>query len=159
MHGGARDLQIGAARAHPVSQDPWAVALNVTAATDDVSVTLLVLSVVDEIIRVSGLMRLLRRLDLRLSSLPALTLSAVDGAPLELLRAHALPNGAMFWVSWIYRQPAEVCTGYEGRIDHLELADGARTAAVPGPWTFTFNVSKGSSPGGRPQPDGSAVEA
>jgi hypothetical protein len=158
MHVGVRDLAISKARADELSRDPWAVALNVTAATGDITVTLLTLAVVDEYIRVSGLMRLLRRSGLRLSTLPALTLSTADGAPLELLRAHALPNGAMFWLSWIYRQPAEVCTGYEGRIDHLELADGARVAAVPGPWVFTFDVSK-SSPGGRSQPGVSAVEA
>jgi len=159
MLGGARDLEIRKARADEVGRDPWAVALNVTAATGDITVTLLTLAVVDEFIRVSGLMRLLRRSGLRLSTLPALTLSTVDAGPLELLRAHALPNGAMFSVSWIYRQPAEVCTGYEGRIDHLELADGPRVAAVPGPWVFTFNISKRSSPGDRSRPDGSAVEA
>jgi hypothetical protein len=159
MHGGARELEISAARALRVARDPWAVALNQTAATDDITVTLLTLAVVDEFIRVSGLMRLVRRSGLRLSSLPALTLCAGNGAPLELLRAHALPDGSMFWVSWIYRQPAEVCTGFEGRIDHIDLVDGARVAALPGPWAFTFNVSKGSSPGGRSQTDGSAVEA
>lgn len=162
MHGGVRDLEISGTRAHRVGRDPWAVALNETAATDDITVTLLALAVVDEVIRVSGIMRLLRRSDLRLSNLPALVLATLDGAPLELLRAHALPNGAMFWVSWTYGRPAEVCTGYEGRIDHIDLAYGARSVvreAVPGPWVFTFSVPNGSAPGGRSHQDDSVGEA
>jgi hypothetical protein len=159
MHGGARDLEIVGARAQRVGRDPWAVALNETAATDDMTVTLLTLAVVDEFIRVSGLMRLLRRSGLRLSSLPGLALYTGAGAPLELLRAHALPDGAMFWVSWLYRQPAEICTEYEGRIDHVDLANGARMETVSGPWVFTFNVPNGSLPTGTTHPDDSAVEA
>jgi len=159
MDGGARDLEIGGARAHRDGRDPWAVALNETAATDDIAVTLLTLAVADEIIRISGLMRLLRRSGMRLSSLPALTLGTVDGAPLELLRAHALPDGAMFWVSWLYRRPAEILSGYEGRIDHMDLADGARMETVSGPWVFTFDVPNGILPAGALHADDTAVKA
>ena len=163
MHASAPDLGISGTRALRVGRDPWAVALNVTAATDDITVTLLGLAVVDEVIRVSGIMRLLRHSDLRLSNVPALVLATHDGAPLELLRAHALPNGAMFWVSWMYGRRAEVCTGYEGRIDHIDLAlgagNGVRVAGVPGPWVFTFNVPEGSTPVDRSHPDDSVGEA
>lgn len=80
-----------------------------------------------------------------------------------LLRAHALPNGAMFWVSWIYGRPADVCTGYNGRIDHIDLAlgagNGVRVAAAPGPWIFRFSVPGGSAPVGGSHLDGSVGEA
>jgi len=145
------------------SRDPWAVALNATAATDDITVTLLTLAVVEEVLRVSGIMRLLRHSDLRLSNVPALDLATRDGAPLSLLRAHALPNGAMFWVSWIYARPADVCTGYKGRIDHIDLSlgagNGVRVAAVPGPWIFRFRVPEGSVPVGGSHLDDSVGEA
>jgi hypothetical protein len=152
MHGGSRDLEITRTRAHRVDRGPWAVALNEAAATDDITVTLPALAVVDEVIRVSGIVHLIRRSDLRLSNVPAPTLATLDGAPLGLLRAHALPNGAMSWVSWTYGRPAEVCTGYEGRIDRIDLAYGARSVVregVPGPWAFGFCVPNGSGLGGR----------
>ncbi len=163
MQAGARDLEISGTRAHRVGRDPWAVALNETAATDDITVTLLALAVVDEVVRVSGIMRLLRHSDLRLSNVPALVLTTLAGAPLGLLRAHALPNGAMFWVSWTYGRPADVCTGYKGRIDQVDLAlgagNGVRVATVPGPWIFAFSVPKGSAPVGGSHLDNSFGEA
>lgn len=163
MQARARDLEISGTRPHRAGRDPWTVALNVTAATDDITVTLLGLTVVDEVVRVSGIMRLLRRSDLRLSNVPALVLTTRNGVPLDLLRAHALPNGAMFWVSWIYGRPAEVCTGYKGHIEHIDLAlgagNGVRMAAVPGPWIFTFSVPDGSAPVGGSHLDDSVGEA
>ncbi len=162
MHGGARDLKVAPGRAHRVDGGPWAVALNATAATDEIQVTLLTLAVVDEVIRISGIMRVIRRSDLRLSNVPALALSTLDGAPLALLGARVLPNGAMYWVSWTYGRPAEVCTGYEGRIDSIELARGARDVvreAMPGPWVFTFKVPTGNGLGRRSHGGNSVGEA
>jgi hypothetical protein len=162
MHGTPRDLEMAPTQAHRVDRAPWAAAINETAVTDDITVTLLAFAVVGEVIRVSGLMRLVRRSDLRLTSVPALTLATLDGAPLGLLRAHALPSGPMFWVSWTYERPAEVCTGYEGRIDRVDLAYNTRSVvreAVPGPWVFTFSVPNGSEPGGRSHPHDSVGEA
>lgn len=96
-------------------------------------------------------MRLLRHSDLRLSNVPALDLATLDGVPLSLLRAHALPNGAMFGCR-IYEPPADVCTGYKGRFDHIDLSlgagNGVRVAVVPGSWTFTFRVPEGTAPVG-----------
>lgn len=162
MDEGALDLEISGTRAHTVGRGPWAVAVNETAETDDISVTLLALAVVDDVIRVSGILRLLRRSDLRLSNLPALALATQDGSALELLRAHALPNGPMFWVSWTYKRPAEVCTGYVGRIDHIDLAHGTHSVvpeALGGPWVFSFRVPNGSATGGRSDPDDTIGEA
>ena len=162
MQASAHDLEIGGTRPHRSGRGPWAVALNETAVTDDITVTLLALAVVDDIVRVSGIMRLLRHSDLRLSNVPALDLATLERVPLGLLRAHALPNGPMFWVSWIYGRPTDVCTGYKGRIDHIDLAqsagNGVRVVAVPGPWNFTFSVAEGSAPVGGSDLDDSVGE-
>jgi hypothetical protein len=152
MHGGTRDLETTRSRAHRVDGGPWAVALNETAATDEITVTLLALAVVDDVIRVSGIVRVVRRPDVRLSNVPTLTLATLDGPPLELLGAHALPNARMVWVSWTYERPADVRTEYEGRIDHIDLAYRAGRVvqeAAPGPWVFTFRVPDGIVLGGR----------
>lgn len=140
------DLEPSRTRPPAGAGDPWAVALNATAATDDITVTLLAFAVVDDIVRVSGVMRLLRRSDLHLSNLPTLSISRPGGAPLELVRAHALPHGTLLWVSWIYRRPAEVAARYSGRIDRVELAAGTRIATVSGPWAFAFEVSHEGAP-------------
>jgi hypothetical protein len=162
MHGGARDLEITRTRANRVDGGPWAVALNETAATDEIRVTLLALAVVDDVIRVSGIVRVVRRPDVRLSSVPTLTLASLDGPPLGLTGAHVLPNGRTVWVSWTYGRPADVCREYEGRIDHIDLAyraGGVVREAVRGPWVFSFSVPNGSTLGGRSHRGNSVGEA
>jgi hypothetical protein len=162
MHRAFARIEVTPTPLFRVDRAPWAAALNQTAATDDITVTLLAFTVVDEVIHVSGLLRLLRRSDMRLSSVPTLTLATLDGAPLELLRAHALPNGSMFWLSWTFGRPTDVCSGYQGRIDRVDLAYNTRSVvreAVPGPWVFAFNVPKGSEPSGRSHAHDLAGEA
>lgn len=143
MQGGVRELRIARTRARSVDGAPWAVALNETAATDEIKVTLLTVAVVDDAIRVSGLVRVVRRPDVRLSNIPTLTLATLDGPPLGLIGAHVLPNGRVVWVSWTYERPVQVRTEYEGRIDHIDLAYRAGHVVredVPGPWVFTFRI-------------------
>ncbi len=162
MDGGARDLEIEQTRARRATGGPWAVALNETASTDEIKVTLLALAVVDDVIRVSGVVRVVRRPDVRLSNIPTLTLATLDGAPLGLIGAHALPSGRTVWVSWIFERPADVSTGYEGRIDHIDLAyraGGVVRTALPGPWDFTFNVPNGRGTGSRAHRGDSIAEA
>ena len=60
VSGSARDLDITGDRA-VVHGTPWAVALNSTAASDDVSVTLLALAVADDVIQVSGVVLVIGR--------------------------------------------------------------------------------------------------
>jgi hypothetical protein len=146
MQAGARDIDIDLVPERRAAGGPWAVALNETAATDDVKVTLLALAVVDDIIRISGIVQVVRRPDVRFSNIPALTLAMLDGPPLGLLGAHVLPNGRRVWVSWTYERPAKVCTEYEGRIDGIDLAyraGGVVQVSMPGPWVFRFAIPKG----------------
>ena len=164
MHGGGvHDLETApASRAPRVDGGPWAVALNKTAATDEIKVTLLALAVVDDVVRVSGIVRVVRRPDVRLSNTPTLSLATLDGSPLGLIGAHILPNGPMAWVSWTYERPVDVRTEYGGRIDHIELAyraGGVVQETVPGPWVFTFSVPNGSAPSGRSHRDNTVGEA
>lgn len=155
MHAGAREIDITRTLAHRVDGARWAVALNETATTGDIRVTLLTLTVVDDVIRVSGIIRVVRRPDVKLSNVPTLALATLDGPPLELLRARVLPNERLVWVSWTFVRPADICTEYEGRIDHIDLAygdGGVVREALPGPWVFTFSIANESRPGDRSDP-------
>lgn len=58
MHGGTCDLEITRTGAHRVDRGPWAVALNETAATDEITVSLLALAVVDRRLGRGGMMEL-----------------------------------------------------------------------------------------------------
>lgn len=143
MHSGGSDVRIVRKRAQPADGAPWAFALNETAASDDIEVTLLALALVDDIVRVSGLVRVVRRPDVRLTNIPSLTLATLDGPPLALIGGHVLPYGRIAWVSWMYERPALVHTGYRARIDHIDLAyraGGVVREDVPGPWVFAFRV-------------------
>lgn len=162
MHGSARDLEITRTRAHGVDGAPWAVALNSTAASDDITVTLLALAVVEDVLQVSGVVRVVGRPDVQLSSIPMLSLATLDGPPLGLVRAHGLPSGRLVWVSWTYERPTGAGPEYQARIDHIDLAyraGGLVKEAVPGPWVFTFSVPDGRSTGTRPDPQASIGEA
>lgn len=152
MHGGARDLDFARTRAHRVDGVPWAVALNQTATTDEIRVTLLALAAVGDAIRVSGIVRVVRRPDVRLSNVPTLALATLDGPPLPLLGAHVLPNGRTVWASWTFERPAHVCTKYEGRIEHIDLAyraGGVVREALTGPWVFRFRIPNESETASR----------
>ena len=61
------ELSIGEAATLPTVGIPWAAALNVTAECDEITVTLLTLDVVDDLLRLSGLLRVGRRPDVRVS--------------------------------------------------------------------------------------------
>lgn len=162
MQSGARERIVDETRAPSVDSAPWAIALNESAATDDVEVTLLTLTVVDDILRVSGLLRVVRRADVRLLSTPALTLATRDGLPLTLVRAHALPDGRLLWVSWTYERPADVRTEYEARIGNMDFAlraGGAAREAMPGPWVFTFRIPALHEADGSGHPGDSLAEA
>jgi hypothetical protein len=152
VSGRARDLD-GTGDRTVADGAPWAVALNSTASNDDVTVTLLALAVVDDVIRVSGVVRVVGRPNALLSSIPTLSLATLDGPPLGMLRAHGLPSGQRVWVSWTFERPAAVARDYEGRIDQFDLAYRAGRfvkEAVTGPWVFTFSVPDGSPSGARP---------
>ncbi len=88
-------------------------------------------------------MRLSAPTDVRLASVPALSISGPDGPPLVPVSAHVLPQGALAWVSWVFRSPEVGTTTYEARIERVDLAYqiGKRpTAAFTGPWVFRFEL-------------------
>lgn len=150
MHGVERDSEATPRRAHGIDEGPWAVALNQSAATTEIEVTLLAFAVVDGAISVSGIIRVVRRPDVRLLNIPVLTLTTFDGPPLAMTGAHVVPSGRIVWVSWVFERPADVSTEYVGRIDHVDLAyraGGIVRAALPGPWDFNFTVPDATEPG------------
>lgn len=145
MHGSMRDLKATRTRARRLDGSPWAVALNETATSDGINVSLLALAVVDDVVQVSGVVRVVGRPNVQLSSIPTLDLASLDGPPLGLVRAHGLPGGRQVWVSWTYERPVAVHGAYEARIERIDLAyraGGLVKEAVSGPWVFAFDISK-----------------
>jgi len=124
----------------------WAFAVNSTVDCSDIEITLLAFVVVEKLVRVTGLVRIRSRPNVRLASVPELSLATVDGSPLAFLSAHVLPHGAMAWVSWLYQRPPHVLNAYEGRIDRVELVHHTG-GQVPRPhqpqhgaWVFRFQL-------------------
>jgi hypothetical protein len=130
----------------PVSVGSWAFAVNSTVDCSDIEITLLSFVVVGKLVRVSGLVRIRNRPNVRLASVPELSLTVVDGSPLALLSAHVLPYGAIAWVSWFYQRPPHVLTEYEGRIGRVDLDHhtGGQVAQPRQPqrgaWVFRFSL-------------------
>lgn len=136
--------QVAEPLAPPVGS--WAFALNKSADCNDIEITLLSFVVVGEFARVMGLVRVRNRPNVRLASVPELSLATADGSPLVSLSAHVLPHGAIAWVSWLFRRPPHVLTEYEGHITRVEL-DHHIGGRVPrgyqpqsGAWTFRFQL-------------------
>lgn len=126
--------------------EAWAVAINATAEHDGVAVTLLTLAVVDDLVRITGLIRAGDTTGLRLTTVPSLELVGLpDGAELRLLHARAQPHTAVTWASWTFERPTLVPSRLEARLARLELeyrvGGTARIEAV-GPWEFSFPVSR-----------------
>lgn len=129
---------------------PRAFALNETATCDDIEVTLLALIVVDEVVRVSGLVWIRRRVDVGLSNVPTLSVSTLAGSPLLAVGAHLLPYGPeAAWVSWLYQRPVQVLGAWEARIDRIDIAHRRGRwlpEPVAGPWDFAFRVPTSRRP-------------
>jgi hypothetical protein len=128
----------------PASVRSWAFAINTTVDCADIAITLLSIVVVGKLVRVTGLVAIRNRPNVRLATVPDLSMAIVDGSPLVPLSAHVLPHGDMAWVSWFYQRPAHVLTEYEGRIDRVDLnhhtgGQASRTRQPQrGTWVFRF---------------------
>jgi hypothetical protein len=145
MHESVGPLGQVAERVPPPARS-WAFAVNSTVDCSDIEITLLSFVVVGEFARVTGLVRIRSRPNVRLASVPELSLATADGSPLALLSAHVLPHGDMAWVSWLYQRPPHVLNEYEGRIDRVDL-DHHVGGRVPRPhepqhgaWVFRFRL-------------------
>ena len=128
--------------------DPLAFAINVTARHSDIEITLCSFVAVEQLIRVTSLVRVQSRPDVRLASIPALILSSRSGVSMIPVSAHVLPQGAMAWVSWLFERPAKILDDYEGRIERLDLdfLIGKRAPlAQPGPWLFSFSLTQAAA--------------
>jgi len=127
----------------PDTDLPWASALNATAQHEEITVSLLTLAVVDDQMRLTGLLRVRSRPDVRLATIPSLEVTLPGGTALRLVDARVQPHGRVTWVSWTYEWPEVVPGRLEGRIDHIELEyrlGGSARVDVLGPWDFSFPV-------------------
>ncbi len=125
---------------------PWAFAVNRTVDSSNIEISLFSFVVVGDLARVTGLVNVRNRPDVRLASVPDLSLTTADGSSLACLSGHVLPQGAMAWVSWLFRRPANVLTEYEGRIERVDL-DHHTGGRMPRPrhpqhgaWVFRFTL-------------------
>jgi hypothetical protein len=125
------------------TRDSWAFAVNEMAEHSDVEITLLSLVVVEQLVRMTGLVRVRNRPDVRLASVPDMALSGHDGQALTLVSGHVQPQGAIAWVSWLFQRPARIISVYEARIDRINLdyRVGKRSPQPQaGPWLFRFQL-------------------
>jgi hypothetical protein len=137
------ELRIGAGARPSFADVPWATALNATAECGEISVTLLALDVVDDLLRLTGVLRVGDRPDIRVATIPSLEIAFPDGAPLSMVDARVIPHGRLAWMSWTYERPAIVPECLEGRIGHIEFEFGGTRPAridVEGPWAFSLLV-------------------
>ena len=133
----------------PPTVDPWAFPVNLTARGSDVEITLFSFILVGEFGRLTGLVRTSTPQEVRLASVPALSITSAGGPPLEPVSSHVLPQGSNAWVSWIFRCPPEGTLAFEARIERVDLAYqiGKRPlASVTGPWVFRFELGQGVDP-------------
>ena len=156
------ELRIGDAVTNPIPSTPWAAALNTTAECDEISVTLLSLDVVDDLLRLTGLLRVGDRPDIRVATIPSLQVALPDGTSLPMLDAHVMPHGRLAWISWTYQRPDADPEHLEGTISHIEFEyRGGRPARidVPGPWDFSILVRQPTTPEVAARPAGSIGRA
>jgi hypothetical protein len=79
----------------------WAFAVNRTVDSNNIEITLFSFVVVGDLARVTGLVRVRNRPDVRLASVPELSVATADGTSLAFISGHVLPHGDMAWVSWL----------------------------------------------------------
>jgi hypothetical protein len=123
----------------------WAFALNETSASHDVAITLLSFAIVEDVVRVSGLVRVRGRRDLRLSGVPDLVISTLDDPAPARVAAHVQPQGGMTWVSWIFERPGRLLVTFQARIEQicLQYTVGGRFEETrQGPWIFRFRLPR-----------------
>jgi hypothetical protein len=130
----------------PISARSWAFAINSTVDSNEIAITLLSFIVAAKVVRVTGLVAIRSRPNVRLATVPELSLAIVDRPPLVPASAHLLPHGDMAWVSWVYQRPTHVLNEYEGRIERVDLVQHASGGAPrprqpqPGAWVFRFRL-------------------
>ena len=145
MHESGGPLEPGADTPLP-SVLSWAFAINTTVDSSDIAVTLLSFIVVGQLVRVTGLVAIRSGPNVRLATVPELSLAIVDGPSLVPLSAHLLPHADMAWVSWLFKRPEHVLNEYEGRIERVDLVQHTGGGAPrprqpqPGEWVFRFRL-------------------
>jgi hypothetical protein len=150
VHESGGPLELGADKL-PASVRSWAFAINSTVDSSDIAVTLLSFIVVGQLVRVTGLVAIRSRPNVRLATVPELSLAIVDRPPLVPVSAHLLPHADMAWVSWLFRRPEHLLNEYEGRIERVDLVQhtsgGAPRPRQPQPGTWVFRFSLPPAPG------------
>jgi hypothetical protein len=130
-----------------IAAPPRAFAVNETARCEGIEITLCSFVIVEELARVTGLVRVQGRPDVRLGSIPALAVASPSGSALDPVAAHVMPHGGMAWVSWLFRHPPDAAGEYEGRIDRVDIdyrAGGRPPVPQLGPWLFRFRLANGT---------------
>ncbi len=145
MHEFVGSLEPGADQL-PISARSWAFAINSTVDSNEIAITLLSFIVAAKVVRVTGLVAIRSRPNIRLATVPDLSLAIVGRPPLVPVSAHLLPHGDMAWVSWVFQRPTHVLNDYEGRIERVDLVHHAGGGAPrprqiqPGTWVYRFRL-------------------
>lgn len=118
-----------------------AYAINGSATCHEIEVTLFTFVMVDRYARISGLVRVGGRREIRLSSIPEISVTDVDGGTLTSLSSHALPHGDMAWLSWLFERPGTVAASYRAIVERVDLVSAQNGRPVDhrdGPWVIPF---------------------
>jgi hypothetical protein len=86
----------------------------------DFAVTLLAAEVVDDFVRLTGVVRV-RHPDARVATIPPLEAVLPDGVRLAMVDARVQPQGKIAWVAWTNERPQVMPGLLEARISHLVL--------------------------------------
>lgn len=125
------------------SVGPSVYAVNRTAASHDIALTLLTVAFVDDIARIAGFGRVLSRTDIHIAGLPVLRLEPPGEAPIDIVDGNLRHDRGGAWIAWVCERPAHAGGVFQARIEQLEVASTIgrwRPEPVVGPWLFTFRL-------------------
>jgi hypothetical protein len=117
-------------RTHPI---------NAAATAGGIELTLLGLTLVRDLVRVTGVLAVANHPDRRLARVPELALSPDRGQPLRAIAAHLWPQGDLTWLAWHFERPSGLPPAYRARIESITLTTlsvRGREETLEGPWAF-----------------------
>jgi hypothetical protein len=121
--------------------EPWVRShpINLAATAAGLEITLLGLTLVRDLVRVTGVVSVASRPDRRLARVPDLALAPVRERPLRPIAAHLWPQGDLVWLAWHFERPSALPATCGARIESVTLttmSNRGHEETIEGPWAF-----------------------